>query len=860
MIMRATRTPPGSRAARTVHLELAMTVAGMLSLALGAAAPRSAAAAETEVAPQLEEVVVTATRREESLSRVPVSVTAITQEGLDVRGIKDIQDVARFTPGINVDISGTNNVSIRGIASSGGSGTTGIYIDDTPIQMRGLAFNPDEAVPKSFDIDRIEVLRGPQGTLFGAGSEGGTVRYITAQPSLTKSSVYSREELSFTSGGDASYEAGVAAGGPIVDGKFGGRVAVWYRRDGGWIDRVDPSAADPTHSVVESNSNHAETLLVRLAGIWAPSSDWTVTPVLFYQDRKENDVSNYWVSHSSGSNFISGNPTRTPTPDKFYLPTIKIEGKFDAFTLISNTSYFHREEQTGYDGTIYNLGFYQSQSTYPVFALPWASGATYPMLDDNGMHMPAGLENYRSPATIDNNQQNFTQEIRLQSTDSAAKLRWTTGVFYTSNRQQYLEQIHDPMLPQLALAVTGIPYVDLTDGCSGVFYDVNCNPVNYDPMYPQDSYFLKSRAKDEQYAWFGEANYSLTDRLTLTAGARYSSIKFSLDSITGGPQLYNATLPSSVSSSETAFTPKVTLAFQATPQDMFYATYAKGYRPGGGNNPVPFKACQDDLTMMGFPNGAPTKYDSDTVNSFEVGAKNNFNNRVRLAASVFYIKWNNIQQLLVPPICQISFVTNLGEAVAKGADFQADVAITDALSLELTAGYTSARYTKTLYVAYLPDGTPDPSVLPLVRSGDAVEGTTSFSGHLRTPAPFTSALGLQYKFGAFGHDSFVRLDWEYEGRAKWLPASQDPGTQQYDSVNFTVPETNFLSMRAGTKLGGWSAELFVDNLTDTHPITAYEYTINPDPQGLSPNPLPPRMLRANTFRPRTYGLTFTYRR
>ncbi len=135
---------------------------------------------------------MTATRHEEGLSKVPISVTAMTQEAMDLRGIKDFQDVARFTPGVNIDNSGTNNISIRGIASTGGAGTTGIYLDDTPIQMRALAFNPDEALPKSFDIDRVEVLRGPQGTLFGAGSEGGTVRYITTQPSLTKTSIYSR--------------------------------------------------------------------------------------------------------------------------------------------------------------------------------------------------------------------------------------------------------------------------------------------------------------------------------------------------------------------------------------------------------------------------------------------------------------------------------------------------------------------------------------------------------------------------------------------------------------------------------------------------------------------------------------------
>src|SRR5450756_2544584 len=186
------------------------------------------------------EITVTATRREESLSKVPISISAFTQETMDQKGVKDIADLVRYTPGISIDQTGTNAISIRGISSSGGAGTTGIYIDDTPIQMRALAFDPDDALPKSFDIDRVEVLRGPQGTLFGAGSEGGTVRYITTQPSLTKSSIYSRSEISYTQGGEASYEAGVAVGGPVVDNKLGARATVWYRRDGGWIDRIDP--------------------------------------------------------------------------------------------------------------------------------------------------------------------------------------------------------------------------------------------------------------------------------------------------------------------------------------------------------------------------------------------------------------------------------------------------------------------------------------------------------------------------------------------------------------------------------------------------------------------------------------------
>src|SRR5215468_9444393 len=245
------------------------------TLAAGATsqAQEQAPAAEAGAAGGLQEVVVTATRREENLSKVPISVMALTAESLDARGIKDFSEVARFTPGVNFDNSGTNNISIRGISGTGGAGTTGIYIDDTPIQMRALAFNPDEALPKSFDIDRVEVLRGPQGTLFGAGSEGGTVRYITTQPSLTRTSMYARAEVATTDNGAPSYEAGFAIGGPLVDDTFGARITLWYRRDGGWVDDINPVTLAP----VQSNANYVDTYLARLAFLWSPSEHWSFT-------------------------------------------------------------------------------------------------------------------------------------------------------------------------------------------------------------------------------------------------------------------------------------------------------------------------------------------------------------------------------------------------------------------------------------------------------------------------------------------------------------------------------------------------------------------------------------------------------
>jgi iron complex outermembrane receptor protein len=842
---------------RVVGAASAAPVAALLLLACPGAgqAQEQTQASETGAAGGLQEIVVTATRREESLSRVPISVTALTQENLDLRGIKDFSEVARFTPGVNFDNSGTNNISIRGISGTGGAGTTGIYIDDTPIQMRALAFSPDEALPKSFDIARVEVLRGPQGTLFGSGSEGGTVRYITTQPSLTKNSIYSRAEVSTTEGGDVSYEAGVAVGGPLVEGKLGARLSVWYRRDGGWIDRIDPY----TLARVDKNGNHDQTTLLRLAALWAPSEHWSITPSIYYQSRQRHDNSTYWPLYSNpGSNsFVTADPNARSSPDKFYLPALKIEGDVGAWArLISNTSFYHRENQTGYEGTLYNLGYYQTQNAAPIFLLPWLPGVSFPLLDANGLHVPGGLQ-YHSPSTIDNGQENLTQEIRLQSIDPNARLLWTAGIFANENRQTYLEQIHDPMLNQLTQAVLGVPYTSVF--CYLNDAGVCTGPDAYDPQYPFDSYFLRTNSKDQQLAVFGEATYGLTERLKTTVGARYSYMKYSFDTLTGGPQLYAPTRGGSGNNTEHAFTPKVSLQFQMDPDNLLYTTYAKGFRPGGANNPIPHAACPTDFANFGIQTD-PAQFSSDSVNSYEIGAKDNFNNRVRLASSIYYIKWNNIQQLIVPPVCQISFIANTGRAVAKGADVQADIALSSALSVELAAGYTQARYTEDFRFS-----STGLNPRPLVSNGDAIVGASSETGGGQPTSPFTVAAGVEYRFNVFAHESFVRVDGEYQGRAKWTTASQDPGSSQYDPANFVLAGTTFVSLRGGLQFGSWSLAAFADNLTNTHTVTDFNYTICSNP-GAAPavachanTPGASRLERAFTFRPRTIGITAIFR-
>ena len=803
----------------------------------------AADAMDTSATPQLGQVVVTATRRAQAIDKVPMSISALTQASMDLRGIKDITEVARFTPGVYIDNAGTNNISIRGIASTGGAGTTGIYIDDTPIQMRALAFNPDEALPQAFDLARVEVLRGPQGTLFGAGSEGGTVRYITTPPSLSQSSVYSRSEVSDTQGGAPSYEAGIAAGTPIIDGKLGIRADVWYRHDGGYIDLIDPVSLD----TLQHNANYFNSALFRLSALWAVSDRWQLQSSFYYQSRVANNTDDYWTLYSDPSQdrFVSADPDRREVPDKFYLPSLKLTGDFGSFQLIANSAYYHRNETSGYEGTLYNLGFYQSPEVFSSLA------AGLPLLlDGAGLHLPDGATDYRSPATVDNDQQNLVEEVRLQSSNPDSALTWTTGLFFSDNRQRYLEQIHDPLLNELTQVYYGVPYTqvfcnyDATIGACATPYQA----ITYDPRFPNDSYFLQTFSKDTQYAWYGEATYAFTSQWKLTLGARESRMRYTFNTLTGGPQLYLAPQTGVGGKTETAFTPKASLSYQYDKDNLYYATYAKGFRPGGANNPVPYAACAGDFQNFGIT-AAPPTFSSDSVNSYEIGAKNNFGGRLQLATSVYYIRWNNIQQTVVPPVCQISFIDNLGTAVAKGADLQADIALTEHFTAEITAGYTDARYTSNSRLSAT-------EAAPIVSDGDAITGQSGQPG-----PPVTASVGLQYNFNLLQHDSFVRIDDEYQGSPKWTSPQQDPNSQQFDSANYILGSTNFMSLRTGTRFGAWRFEGFVDNLTNSHTVTNYAWSIDPCGKAASAacESQVTRQESQWTFRPRTFGITAIYR-
>ncbi len=837
-----------------LFLRTLITVSTMLAATAAGATDATASDAAVAVPGGLEEIVVTATRREENINRVPISVTAFSQDMLDQKGIRDFQDIVRFTPGVSIDSTGTNAISIRGISSSGGAGTTGIYIDDTPIQMRALGFNPDDTLPKTFDLDRVEVLRGPQGTLFGAGSEGGTVRYIMTQPSVTQESTYARSEVSFTRYGQPSYEAGIAHGGPIIDDVLGFRASVWYRYDGGWIDRIDPT----TLGVVDRNANHANTVAARFALLVQPTEGVKITPSFAYQNSRKHDLSTFWPAYSDpgAGQFNNATPERIADPDEYYLPALKIEADLGHVTFISNTSFFHRNELTAYQGTAFDLAYFQSLG-WPPFpdgsgglglgCGPSGAGASpcswYPLIDGKGIHLPPGFSGYSTPNQMTNQQRTWTQEFRLQSDDNgSSKWKWTVGAFWSLAQETSIEELKDPQINSFFQALYGVSANDLF----GPYYNCPSDPANSSPQsFPDcDIYYNKNKSNDRQLAGFGEVTYSVTDQLKLTAGGRYAKMSGDLTHYSDGLENYGASVASG-NYHEHAFTPKLSASFQLDDRNLFYATYAKGFRPGGFNPPL-LPACSPGLVDEGYPDGqAPFTYKSDTTQSYEIGSKNNFDNRVQIAASIYYIKWKDIQQnVYIAGNCALQFTDNLGTAVAKGFDLQANVALGGGFTVEASVGYTNARFTQDSKGA-------------LAIAGDGVPGEAAINYAPGLTPPWSVAVGPQYNFKLAGRDAFMRLDWEYTSRNPWLSPVQDPNSSQYnDGFSYTLPATSFFSLRSGVTLGSWQVAAFCDNLLDSHTTINYAQA-----QADYNNPAGPPSPQENawTFRPRTIGITATFR-
>jgi hypothetical protein len=396
--------------ARTVRIFSAPAPDPTQSASLSAT-PHSAVQAAVPRAVGLEEVLVTGTRGQEPLSRVPINMVVWTEKAMEVSGVKGMTQIGALTPGVDFAFSpgvGSDvytHVDIRGVTNRGGA-TVGVYMDDVPIPPTRAATYM-LSFPVAFDLDRVEILRGPQTVLLGDHAQSGALRFLPNQPSLTDSTGHFRAEWGVTEYGDPSYEAGAAVGGPIVTDMLGFRVSGWFRQDGGYVDRTDPV----TGVTLEANANRYVTKAVRAALTFAPTPGLQVAPSLVYQSIRIDDPSTFDSTLSDPARGIFKSPSVLPQPaeDTYYLASIKVAARLPAADLSAFASYFDQSLSAELnDGTV------------------------------------AGVNDYYGLK-----QRLFSGEVRMVSPNPDAWLSWVGGVFASS------EHTHNPQW-----SVPG-PWVDL---------------------------------------------------------------------------------------------------------------------------------------------------------------------------------------------------------------------------------------------------------------------------------------------------------------------------------------------------------------------------------------------------------------
>jgi iron complex outermembrane recepter protein len=721
--------------------------------------------------PNIPDVVVTATKREEFLRDVPVSATVLSGDAMSEAGITNIAGIAAVTPGVEYDFNAQwgggvlTNVAIRGIDSKVGTSTTGIYFNDAPIQARNGNFgNP---YPVTFDLARVEVLRGPQGTLFGAGAEGGAIRFISNEASTTTFSALSRLELGSTEFGGISYEAGAAVSGPLVDGLVGARVTAWYRDDAGYVDHIDPFTGAP----VDRNSNETRTDLVRVSFAVEPNESLRITPLIAHQSLRNADTSSFYeyLSDPGAGRLRNGKLLSQPMNDAFTLASAKLEYRFANANLTLLSSYFDRTATATIDTTNEAGAVF-----YGGFGNPL--GTAYPSTYADAV-----------PTLTSLHQIVLSQEVRLTSSDRDATLRWTAGLFFSRAHQderQYTYPIATPANP-------------------GVY-------SNEDDT-------------DTLSSGFGNIELKLAANWRTRLGLRIDDVDSEFSQYAGGFANVGAPPYSHAVMDEKPVTPQFTLEYEAADHSLNYASIAKGFRVGGINTALPSQCGQREV---------PSSYASDSVWSYEIGTKRRaFADRLQLAASAFYLRWNGIQEHEVPA-CGFGYVANAGAATGKGVDLSLDAALTERLTFGLAVESVDVRYDETV----------------LANGNVIVDRGAVVGGVPHVPSPWNGTLSLRYERSiAALTEAYARAEEIVHSHSPGPFSELDPRSISYSPRYTADPATALLNLQLGFTWPHWDLKVFVNNALDSLPLLQR----NADAGTSS-------LIYAYTFRPRTMGLTATY--
>jgi outer membrane receptor protein involved in Fe transport len=769
------------------------------------AAPAATAVAQEQEADSsgmLEEVTVTARKRAENLQMIPQSIQAISSEQIVQAGLRGMDDYVRFMPSVNIVQAnpGTAMVVFRGVADAQSTfiaePSAAVYLDEQSLVLNG------QPNPRMVDIERVEALSGPQGTLYGASAQSGVLRIVTNKPDPTAFDANFDISAKYMDEGDPSYDASAMVNIPLGD-SWAIRLVGFTARDGGFIDIVEGTT--PSHDLftnedaVREDFNEVNHYGGRLSARWFINDAWTMTAGIVYQKTESDGRPEHDPVYAGELNAVRFNPDFEYDNQDWTQYALTFEGDLGFADFVSATSYFTRDWEYTQDTSV-GYAAYFGQFCYVPYYENWDVYYSW-ILYTRYCFQPADLfENdyfgvyYNDPiGYLRNTQKNwkFSQEFRMFHRGET--IDWVAGLFYEKSHEEW---VFDTWVDGYDQSLSMKHYLD------GNMIDRG-NPIP--TQLPGDAWWRSADDTDwEQYAVFGEVTWHITDRWDATVGARWFDRTMDKRYYVELPR-YNLTDEGILTptSDENDWVPKLSISWNVTDDNMVYALYSEGFRPGGTNR---------DRGLPFFPR----QYDADKLNNFEIGTKNTFlNGRVRLNATYFDMEWEDYQlevvdpsnvpcgddNALPPPNCGQPWqkvVANVGNASSKGLEVQADWAATENFTIGANATWLDAQLDEDVEIGVL---VPAGSRLPL-----SPEFKGSFYAQYDWPVDW---------FGA--NNAWLRLQWSYTGdmlnQVEPIVAPDDGPSPQ-----ILQPSYNIGDLRFGVDHTNWSLQLFINNITDERAV------------------------------------------
>lgn len=775
---------------------LLVTRASALAILIGLPAG-AVQAADAEV----EELVVTARKRDEALIDVPFSVAAQSEQVMRERGVTNVEDLSRSIAGFTVQNlgPGQSQVAIRGISAGqlvrdqpGVKEQVGVYVDESVISLS--LFTPDLDL---FDLNRVEVLRGPQGTLFGSGSLSGTVRYITNQPKLGVQEGTIELTANQVQGGDLAGSLKAAVNLPLGE-TAALRVAAFTEQFAGFIDAVQPNGT------VRENVNDGDRYGFRAALTFQPNEALTITPRVIYQKIDVDGFNRVDVFNILANEFTTTRPRvrlggnkqftqlKEKFEDEFLLGDLTLQYDAGGITFTSVTSYSDRD----------------------VLVLRDATALTG-SITGGSIGLPQAVYTINAPLADTTSVKSFTQEARFAS-DTDGPLQWVVGAFYSDVDRDYAQDLTVAGFT----AATGIP--------------------SRGRVAPQDHlYFSVVPYQQKQFAVFGEATFQVTERLDVTGGLRWADYKENR-TLTFDGIFADVTIAAPGKTKADAFVPRVILAYKATDDVTLNAQVSKGFRLGGVNDPLNRPLCTPaDLATFGAL--SPPSFKNETVWNYEAGAKANLGGRGTLSVAGFYADISNLQATIDAGSCSSRIIANVSSARSMGVDAEFGYQLSDNFDIAASASYNDSELTSSLRdVAGAPiQGLRDGNRLPTVPKFQA-SFSVGYERELESGEEVFANLTVQHVGSRITQVS----DQENDPRTASLFRNIGATSVAVLSFPLELPSYEIANFRVGVRGENWEVAGFVNNLGDERAKLAIDRE---------------RGLRARygflTNAPRTYGAT-----